>query len=66
MRAGFSIPDRGDIGHSWAYLPDLAETMVRLIECQSPMSAYEVFHFRGHWFERGVDMATQVCRVRGR
>jgi nucleoside-diphosphate-sugar epimerase len=52
-------------GHSWAYLPDLAETMVRLIECERPMSAYEVVHFRGHWFERGADMAEHVCRVRG-
>jgi hypothetical protein len=24
-----------------------------------------VFHFRGHWFEQGVEMAEQVCRVRG-
>ena len=52
-------------GHSWAYLPDLAETMVRLIECESPMSAYEVFHFRGHWFEHGVEMAESVCRALG-
>ena len=52
-------------GHSWAYLPDLAETMLRLIECESPPSAYEVFHFRGHWFEHGVEMAESVCRVLG-
>jgi nucleoside-diphosphate-sugar epimerase len=58
-------PGPRDIGHSWAYLPDLAETIARLVECQHPMSAYEVFHFRGHWFERGVEMAEQVCRVRG-
>jgi nucleoside-diphosphate-sugar epimerase len=58
-------PGPRSVGHSWAYLPDLAETMVRLIECERPMRAYEVFHFRGHWFERGVEMAEQVCRVRG-
>jgi nucleoside-diphosphate-sugar epimerase len=52
-------------GHSWAYVPDLAETMLRLIECESPMSAYEVFHFRGHWFERSAEMAESVCRVLG-
>ena len=53
------------IGHAWAYVPDLAETMARLIECERPMSAYEVFHFRGHWFERGAEMAEKVCAVRG-
>jgi len=58
-------PGPADVGHSWAYLPDLAETMVRLIECEHPMSNYEVFHFRGHWLERGVEMAEGVCRVRG-
>jgi nucleoside-diphosphate-sugar epimerase len=58
-------PGAPEVGHSWAYLPDLAETMARLIECERPMSAYEVFHFRGHWFERGVEMAESVCRALG-
>jgi nucleoside-diphosphate-sugar epimerase len=39
--------------------------MVRLIESERPMSAYEVFHFRGHWLERGVEMAEAVCRASG-
>jgi len=56
-------PGPREVGHSWAYLPDLAETMVRLIDCGSPMSVYEVFHFRGHWFERGVEMAEGACRA---
>jgi nucleoside-diphosphate-sugar epimerase len=54
-------PGPPEVGHSWAYLPDLAETMARLIECD--ISAYEVFHFRGHWLERGVEMAERVCRL---
>jgi nucleoside-diphosphate-sugar epimerase len=58
-------PGPPDVGHSWAYLPDLAETMVRLIECGHPMRDYEVFHFRGHWLERGVEMAEIAGRVRG-
>jgi len=58
-------PGPRDVGHSWAYLPDLAETMVRLVECQATMTPYEVFNFRGHWFERGVEMAEQACRIRG-
>jgi nucleoside-diphosphate-sugar epimerase len=58
-------PGPSNTGHSWAYLPDLAETMVRLIECERPMDAFEVVHFRGHWFERGLRLAELVCRVRG-
>ncbi len=56
-------PGPRDVGHAWAYLPDLAETMTRLIACGRPMSAYEVFHFRGHWFEHGVEMAEGACRA---
>ncbi|HEV7356356.1 MAG TPA: NAD(P)H-binding protein [Steroidobacteraceae bacterium] len=56
-------PGPREVGHSWAYLPDLAETMARLIDCGRPMSAYDVFHFRGHWFERGVEMAEGACRA---
>jgi nucleoside-diphosphate-sugar epimerase len=58
-------PGPAGVGHSWAYLPDLAEAMVRLVECQRPMSGYEVFHFRGHWFERGVEILEAVCRCHG-
>ena len=58
-------PGPPSAGHSWAYLPDLAEAMVRLIECERPAEAFEVVHFRGHWFERGAEMADLVCRVRG-
>jgi nucleoside-diphosphate-sugar epimerase len=58
-------PGPPEVGHSWAYLPDLAETMARLVECESPLSAYEVFHFRGHWLERSVEMAEWVCRASG-
>ena len=56
-------PGSPDVGHSWAYLPDLAETMARLVDGEHPMSAYEVFHFRGHCFERGVEMAEGACRA---
>jgi nucleoside-diphosphate-sugar epimerase len=58
-------PGPPEVGHSWAYLPDLAETMARLVETERPMSAYEVFHFRGHWFEHGAEMAEGVCRTLG-
>ncbi|HEY2780731.1 MAG TPA: NAD-dependent epimerase/dehydratase family protein [Steroidobacteraceae bacterium] len=58
-------PGPAAVGHAWAYVPDLAETMVRLIECERPMGPYEVFHFRGHWFERGVEIVERACLARG-
>ena len=58
-------PGAPDVGHSWAYLPDLAETMAAFDRIRHSMPAYEVFHFRGHWFERGAEMAEGVCGVLG-
>jgi nucleoside-diphosphate-sugar epimerase len=34
-----------DTVHAWAYLPDLAETVVRLAEVEGDLRIYEVFHF---------------------
>jgi nucleoside-diphosphate-sugar epimerase len=35
------------VAHSWAYLPDVAQTMVTLAE-RDDLSAFEVFHMAGH------------------
>jgi nucleoside-diphosphate-sugar epimerase len=34
--------------HAWAFLPDLAATVVRLAEVEQSLGAYEVFHFENH------------------
>ncbi len=52
-------------GHAWAYLPDLAETFRQLMEQENRLAENDVFHFRGHFFERGVDMAKAIARVAG-
>ena len=36
---------------------------MRLLESPRPLANYEVFHFAGHWFERGVRLAEIVCRL---
>jgi nucleoside-diphosphate-sugar epimerase len=60
-----AYPGPHAVGHSWAYLPDLAETMVRLIESPLPMKDFEVFNFQGHWFERGAELPEIVSRLSG-
>jgi nucleoside-diphosphate-sugar epimerase len=42
-----SYPGPLSVPHCWAYLPDVAETMVRLAEDEANLGAYEVFHMRG-------------------
>jgi len=60
-----SQPGPRDVGHAWAYLPDLAETMVRLAEREAELADFDVFHFRGHWLERGVELAEAIRRAVG-
>jgi nucleoside-diphosphate-sugar epimerase len=58
-------PGDREAGHAWAYLPDLAETFARLLDREAELEVFEVFHFRGHSFERGVDLAEATRRAAG-
>jgi nucleoside-diphosphate-sugar epimerase len=58
-----AYPGPRAVGHAWAYLPDVAETIAQLLE--RDLAAFEVFHFEGHWFERGIQIAAVVRRVVG-
>ncbi|MFA5122327.1 NAD-dependent epimerase/dehydratase family protein [Zavarzinia sp.] len=58
-------PGRPGVGHQWAYLPDLAETMVQLIE-HDPLPDFARFHMDGHWDADGTQMAAAIVRVLGR
>ena len=54
--------DRG-VGHQWAYLPDVARTMVELLGRRQALGPFEVFHMAGHWDADGLQMAAAICRV---
>ena len=58
-------PGRPDIGHAWAHLPNVAATIVQLLEREGELAEFDVFHFGGHWFEAGIQMAHAIQRVVG-
>ena len=58
-------PGPRHVGHAWAYLPDLAEAMARLLEKDAHLADFEVCNFRGQWLARGADMADAICRAAG-
>lgn len=58
-------PGRPDVGHAWAYLPDVAATIVRLLAREGDLAEFELFHFGGHWFEAGIELAHAIQRVVG-
>nr|WP_315431147.1 SDR family oxidoreductase [uncultured Albidiferax sp.] len=58
-----SNPGRQGVGHQWAYLPDVARTMVALLARRETLDAFASFHFGGHWDADGSQMAEAICRV---
>ncbi|MFN7103809.1 MAG: NAD-dependent epimerase/dehydratase family protein [Pseudorhizobium sp.] len=62
----FSNPGKGGIGHQWAYLPDVAETMLRLVDRSRDLPVFALFHMQGVWDHDGQQMRLAIERVQGR
>ncbi|NIA54383.1 NAD(P)H-binding protein [Massilia sp. TW-1] len=56
-------PGAAGVGHQWAYLPDVAATMVALIERRATLAPYARFHVGGHWDPDGTAMYDAIRRV---
>ena len=59
------IPGNASIGHLWAYLPDVAETMVQLLERVDALDTFAVFHMEGHWDADGTQMIAAIREASG-
>jgi nucleoside-diphosphate-sugar epimerase len=59
-----TYPGKPGAGHQWAYLPDVAETMVRLAE-HPDLGDFASFHMEGHWDADGQGMVKAIQRVLG-
>lgn len=55
-----TYPGRPGVGHQWAYLPDVAETMVRLVEREESLAPFELFHMGENWDEDGTRMIAAI------
>jgi len=60
---GVYAPGPRDVGHAFAYMPDLAETLARLVDEEARLANFEVFHFRGHWLARAVELGESIRRA---
>lgn len=58
-----SVPNAPGVGHQWSYLPDVARTMVELVQRRDTLDSFAVFHLAGHWDADGTLMAAAVSRV---
>jgi nucleoside-diphosphate-sugar epimerase len=55
-------PGKTGIGHQWAYVPDVAQTMVRLVEQEHQLPVFATFHMQGHWDADGTRMVGAIKR----
>lgn len=58
-----SYPGRSGIGHQWAYLPDVAKTMIRLVARSNALPNFATFHMDGHWDDNGTRMVEAIREV---
>jgi nucleoside-diphosphate-sugar epimerase len=55
-------PGNYNVGHAWAYLPDVGETIARLLDREAELADFEQFHFGGYWLD-GHGMLDAVRRA---
>jgi nucleoside-diphosphate-sugar epimerase len=58
-----SRPGRPGVGHQWAYLPDVARTMVELLARRESLDPFATFHLAGHWDADGSQMIGAIQRA---
>jgi nucleoside-diphosphate-sugar epimerase len=58
-------PGPASVGHAFAYMPDLAETLARLVDAEDRLADFEVFHVRGQWLARSGELGEAIRRVTG-
>jgi nucleoside-diphosphate-sugar epimerase len=56
-------PGQPGVGHQWAYLPDVASTMVQLLARRDSLAAFATFHMAGHWDPDGTRLVDSIRRV---
>jgi nucleoside-diphosphate-sugar epimerase len=58
-----SYPGKNGVGHQWAYLPDVARTMIELLARRELLAPFATFHMEGHWDYDGRQMTQAIRRV---
>lgn len=59
-------PGRKGVGHAWAYLPDVAETFMRLLDHADALPPFARFHMDGFYDADGMQMAAVIGRAVGK
>lgn len=61
-----TTPGDPGVGHQWAYVPDVAETMMQLLDRADDLPSFARFHMEGVWDHDGEQLSASIRRVTGR
>ncbi|TDR45944.1 nucleoside-diphosphate-sugar epimerase [Tahibacter aquaticus] len=61
--AAVQLPGDAGVAHQWAYLPDVARSMLALLERRDSLPAFARFHLQGHWDADGRQMGEAIARA---
>lgn len=57
-----TYPGKRGVGHQWAYLPDMAKTVLQLVEHEG-LDDFATFNLGGHWDPDGTAMIGAIRRA---
>lgn len=61
--AEVKLPSTPGVGHQYAYLPDVAATMISLLKKREQLPAFANFHMAGYWDRDGSELGQAIQRV---
>ena len=56
-------PGERGTGHEWSYVPDVARTVMELLELGTKLQPFATFHMAGHWDADGSQMPEAIRRA---
>jgi nucleoside-diphosphate-sugar epimerase len=58
-----TYPGVRGLGHQWAYLPDVARTIVEALARRDSLQRFATIHMKGHWDHDGTQIVRAIQRV---
>lgn len=57
-----NLPTTSGVGHQFAYVPDVARTMLELLQRRDELPAFATYHMDGHWDSDGAELGRAIQR----